>query len=122
MKSAPARVKFCSSSLTFSHVRLSRSGTQSLEKTCEIIGRRALEKQRFSGQWMVEAENGGVQSLPAQRQERGSRGRLQQSRLGFEARAIDRIAEQWMAYVREMNPNLMRADPWNRYTRRNSRT
>src|ERR1700722_3985236 len=84
-------------------------GTQRIEETREIIGRRALEKQRFSRQRMVEAENGGVQSLPAQRQERGSRGRLQPSRLGLEARAIDRITEQRMAYMREMNPNLMRA-------------
>ena len=66
-------------------------GTQSFEKSCEIIGRGALEEQRLSSQWVVESESGGVQSLPAQRQERGSRGRLQPSSLGLVARAVDRI-------------------------------
>ncbi len=58
---------------------------------------------------MVEAESGGVQGLPAQRLKRSSHGRLQLSNLGLEARAVDRITEQRMAYVREVNPNLMRS-------------
>ena len=58
---------------------------------------------------MVEGEDRGVQGLAAERVERRPRRRRQEARLGLETRPVDRIAEQRMADMGEMDADLVGA-------------
>ena len=74
-----------------------------------LEGRRDEARQRLIGllDGVREAEQIGVQRLPAERFQRSPRRLRQQRRLGLEARAIDVVTEQRMPNMGEMHPDLM---------------
>ncbi len=82
---------------------------KALSRSIEIVRRRALEMQRLAGDRMLESEGGGVERLPAERSERRLASSPSSPRLGLEARAIDRVAQERMADRGHMNADLMRA-------------
>src|SRR5277367_4034525 len=86
-------------------LRSPRVVTQRGEELREIRRHRALQEDRLAGSWMVESERGGMQGLALESaQSLAEAGPCTARQL--EAPAVDRIADDGILDVREMQPDL----------------
>lgn len=77
-------------------------------KLLQIFRHIAFEMQSLAGHRMGEPQTRGMQRLAAKPRQLGLRLWPEQGRFGLKTAAIERIAEQRAADMRQMDPDLMR--------------
>src|SRR5215207_11702800 len=82
---------------------------QGADQTLQVGWRFALEMQVFAAHRVLEPEHGRVQSLAAEAAKRLARLRRKPDRLGLEPGPIALVAEERVADLRHMDPDLVRA-------------
>ena len=88
---------------------LGRTRKERVAQPRQIVGQAGLEAQDFAGFGVLEAQYMGVEGLSAKGRQRFPCAFRQERGLGFEPGTVGMIAQEWMADMGEVDPNLMGA-------------